>query len=79
MKASFCRSCGAEIWWLAHARTAKKAPIDVVPDEKGNVIVSLEDGQYQLATLTEGPGERFTNHFQTCVDAAKWKKPKERA
>lgn len=64
---SYCRNCNAEIMWLEHVKTGKRAPIDTVADRSGNIIVSLGDGKYRLATENDDPREeRFTNHLGTC-------------
>ena len=74
MKRSFCRSCNAEIIWLEHFATGKRAPIDAEPSESGGVIPSFEDGQYRIATGADPKHERHANHFQTCTDAARFRK-----
>lgn len=72
-RVSRCRSCGADVWWLEHVRTGRRAPIDVEPNAAGNVVVSLEDEQYRLAVPGDPQGERHSNHFATCPDAERWR------
>lgn len=69
-----CRACDAEIWWLENQTTGKKAPIDAEPDPKGNVVASLHDGLYRIASADEraemGPRRQLhLNHFVTCPKA----------
>lgn len=69
-----CRACDAEIWWLEHLTTGKRAPIDVEPSTDGNVLPSLGDFQYRIATAAEraemGPRRKLhRNHFQSCPNA----------
>jgi hypothetical protein len=70
---TFCKACGAEILWLEHFRTGKRAPIDAVPMRGGNVVASPEDGKYRLATVGDDPAELHFNHFATCPDAQKFR------
>jgi len=72
-----CRSCDAEVLWLVHEGTRKRAPIDARPVEGGNVLPNVDEGTYVTIGLPEEraayPGQLHTNHFQTCPQAAAWK------
>lgn len=71
------RSCGADVYWLRHARTGKMAPIDAAPDPAGNIIVHLDQGTYENIPKDEREAQRDwlrTSHFQTCPSAEFWKK-----
>lgn len=63
-----CRRCGAKILWRSHPRTGKKAPIDAVAVEGGNIKL-LGDEQYEVV---EPSKERLhVNHFMTCKNPPK--------
>ncbi len=73
-----CRSCGAPVIWLRHDRTGNLAPIDAEPGGNGNVLC-LPNGHYvNLSPLEmldpDNQGQVHTNHFQTCPQAASWKR-----
>lgn len=73
-----CRSCGAEVIWLVHARTGKPAPIDVEPVEGGNVR-RLGEGQYVIDAAPDLMGEpRYVSHYVTCPDAERWREAAKR-
>lgn len=66
---SKCRGCGADILWLDHPVTRKRAPIDAYPDITGNVIVDQEAGTWRVATNHEKlqhAGKMHNSHFATC-------------
>jgi hypothetical protein len=63
-----CRSCSAEIYWLAHIKSRKLAPIDVEPVLGGNVVVALDTGEYSLKR-TNAEAKGYVNHFATCPNA----------
>lgn len=77
---SRCRSCGADIIWLANDTTGRKAPIDATPSVDGP-IVRTRPGAYRVLTAMERESDialqdypmRFTNHFQTCPFADRHK------
>lgn len=73
--ATFCRSCNAEVVWLVHERTGKRAPIDAAPADGGNVAVDLEAGTYRIVRKRDelAAGGLHTNHFATCEQAARWR------
>jgi len=68
----YCEACDERIVWLTHEKTGKPAPIDAVPDPKGNVVADFDAGTYRIAR--EDEGARYTNHFATCPHAAKFRK-----
>lgn len=79
-----CRSCNAEVYWLAHIDTGKLAPIDARADQAGNIVREGAD-RYRMLTKAEreaGPSlnlfgdevPRYVNHFATCPDRAGWHK-----
>lgn len=74
-----CKSCGALIMWAKNERTGRAAPIDVVPDEGGNVLMldPDEDGVW-YRVLNKEQRDKVneplrTSHFQTCPQANNWK------
>ena len=75
-----CRSCDAAIYWLKNDSTGRPAPIDVRPSSDGPVIITVEGGALAYHVLTKAEKdagvevERYSNHFQTCPNAAKHKK-----
>ena len=74
-----CRSCKAPILWLVNTSTQRAAPIDAEPSPAGNILV-LDERTYRVLRPVElgnpeiGQGRRHTSHFQTCPDAAKFKR-----
>jgi hypothetical protein len=74
-----CRSCPAEIVWLANERTGTPAPIDATPAHNGNVEVDLGAGTYrvlgrQARELALAVGRPlYANHFASCPKRADWK------
>lgn len=75
-----CSSCHAPIIW-AKTQKGKPMPLDAEPSEKGNIV--LTDGvavyltKEALAHVPPAPGERrYVSHFATCVDAAKFRRPR---
>lgn len=69
-----CRECHTETVYLKHKTTGKKAPIEVEPNENGNILV--KDGQYRIATKEEIAKAKeighplYLNHFASCKFAA---------
>jgi hypothetical protein len=80
LEVSYCRSCGASNYWLKNDTTGRPAPIDVKADPDGSVIIAAEGGALRYHVLTKAEKDagvavqRYTNHFQTCPNAAKHKK-----
>lgn len=74
-------NCGARVEWIANDRTGKKAPVDPLPYNDGNVVLSADRSTYRVLTkkeitaldgltmFDEPPPDRFKLHFATCPDA----------
>lgn len=76
---TYCRSCGAKIYWLKNDKTGKPAPIDAAPSVGGNIEIDLAAQTYRVVgkpELLRTPGypHRHTNHFQTCISANVWRR-----
>lgn len=68
-----CDTCKRPIIWRTHERTGKPAPIDAAPDPAGNIVL-LDNRKYRVVSpAMPEPGEKHTNHYQTCIDAAAWR------
>ena len=73
---SACRSCQAEILWLANLTTGRRAPIDAQPVPDGNIVV--RGGHYQVLAGQQrqdaiGRGVPLhTSHFVGCPQAPAW-------
>jgi hypothetical protein len=72
-----CRSCGAEVIWTITQR-GKKMPIDVGPDDSGNVTIEQKvdpnDGKDKWYSTVHRDGvvtdsTTYTSHFKTCPNA----------
>jgi hypothetical protein len=83
-----CRSCGAPIQW-AMTEKGKRMPVDLKPDERGNILLQHREGDVPLAVYLndiekqklidalDGRLQRhrlFLSHFVTCKHAAGWRK-----
>lgn len=77
-KLEHCRSCKAPVFWLRNSATAKMAPIDALPSDKGNIEIDREMGIYRVLGLParEGRKDLHTNHFSICPQAGAWKRGK---
>lgn len=80
-----CRSCGAPVRWREHHRTRRLAPIDAEPNVPplGDVVL-MTGGRYAVGPTSvpadeiEGRDEtgaplRYTPHFSTCPESARWR------
>lgn len=75
-----CRSCGEPIIW-AFTENGKKIPIDLEPDELGNI--QLSPGLRPTATVvSQGgrePGTKLhRSHFSSCPHADQHRAPRPR-
>jgi hypothetical protein len=73
-----CRACAAEVIWLKNRDTDKAAPIDARPTPGGNVVI-VAGGRYAVLKKDEVPEPgtpRYTSHFATCRDAARFRAAK---
>lgn len=69
-----CSKCDAEILWVTMEPSGKKAPLDIVPNDRGNIVVMGQAAR----TLTRSERIRYldsgaklyVNHFATCPEAA---------
>ena len=73
-----CRSCGAPIRW-AKTRKGKNIPLDDEPGTGGSFVLQDADGPKPLALKmkkeeAETRADLFTCHFETCPDAASFRK-----
>ena len=85
-KISHCGSCNTPVYWLKNGLTGKIAPIETEPNERGNVVISLDHGTYTVLGPTlrrmvlDGqmpsipPDALYLNHFVTCPQAKTWTK-----
>jgi hypothetical protein len=60
------RYCRAEIYFLYNPKSGRSTPVDIDPDPRGNLIISLEDGQCRASLPSAPIIERHTNHMGTC-------------
>lgn len=78
-----CSGCNAEIFWAVTATNQKRIPIDATPDPKGHIRIE-EKGPGNCVAYVEKSdagtlfpeADRFTSHFATCPDAAKFRQPR---
>jgi len=78
-----CSSCNASIFWAVTATNQKRIPIDAKPDPNGRIRIEEKGPGHCVAHVEKSdagtlfPGdERFTSHFATCPDAAKFRQPR---
>lgn len=77
-----CRSCSMPIYWATTPTTPSAAsmPVNVDPQEDGNVLLSVTaSGKLKAVVLARGaekpPGRHlYTSHFATCSHAAEHRK-----
>jgi hypothetical protein len=67
-----CRSCGQLVYWLRHATTGNRAPIEAERVGNGNVSCDLEAGTY---TLVEPGRGTQVNHVARCLRREQWERP----
>lgn len=73
---SFCRGCSAVIEWHKTAK-GKNIPIDPDPHPDGNITFD-ESARSVYAPKGSKP-KMYRSHFATCVDAARFRRPKPKA
>lgn len=65
-----CSKCGAQIGWVLTSN-GKRMPIDVTPNEAGNVYVTMDRGKLVGTVAMKGDkrpvGVAFVPHFATCA------------
>jgi len=79
-----CGSCGAPIRWVESLTTKKQMPLNVEAVEGGNLGIvdwverppglPLPVVAYNPSTGTQATPYRYTSHFATCPQAARWRK-----
>lgn len=72
--AADCRSCGAPMRWV-ETSAGRRMPLDPDPSSAGNVVIEA-DGKARVLPPVEAArytGEKFTSHFATCPDAARFR------
>lgn len=70
-----CRSCGAPVVWSEHARTGKRAPLQV--DPTGTFVIPAGEGYRSIRTEDVRAGRaRYSNHYSTCPEAEAWRRRK---
>lgn len=74
-----CKSCGAKIFF-AKTPAGKPIPVDLVPAEKGNLIVrrvqaGLVAVPLRRAGALAADEVAHVSHFATCAQADQWRKP----
>lgn len=78
MKTDKCRSCGRPIIWTITSK-GKRMPVDAEPSPDGNVALDEgPDGAVRASVTGPAPGlipePRYTSHFATCPEAARWRR-----
>lgn len=79
MKTDKCRSCGRPIIWCFMVKSGKRMPVDAKPAEDGNVAID-QIGDGPVTAVVAGPCSplfpepRYTSHFATCPEAARWRR-----
>ena len=85
-----CGGCNASVAWYPNRRTGKKAPVDIVPREDGNVVIDSPTGTYEVltksqlaaanqATMFDTPRPRYVLHFATCTKPETFRKRDQKA
>jgi hypothetical protein len=74
---SACRSCGASIIWTETVN-GKTMPLDEDPDPDGNFTLDESHeppvAEHIAGRMIAPKEERFTSHFATCPDAARFRR-----
>ncbi len=69
-----CRSCGAWVTW-AVTRAGKKVPVEKQVGGNVRLVESLFPDEPPTMQVVDAGKGTHVNHFATCPDAAKWRKP----
>lgn len=72
-----CRYCHAQVYWLEHENSRKKAPVDVRPSPHGTAAINRQLGTYSIVPKDEREGlaDLYVVHFATC-GSSPTRKPK---
>lgn len=72
---SACRSCGADLLWVASATTGKPMPLDAKPEKRVVLSERLEglDDDAAEPWVAEVV-DTYTPHFATCPEAREWRR-----
>ena len=77
-----CSKCDAEIEFFRHFESGKSNPVDVLPSEKGNLVLDRPGNRYRVATAEEIEVARrdgknlYISHFVTCPNAGEFRRKK---
>lgn len=66
-----CKSCGASITW-AKTRGGRKIPLDAKPAKRAVLSVDTITSDELIVDIVDA----YTTHFETCPDAAKFRRPR---
>jgi hypothetical protein len=71
---SACKACGAEILWATVENSGKKMPVNVTPDDTGNIVLCGNARAIVLkyderAHYLFAGNRLYTCHFATCERA----------
>lgn len=78
---SVCKACRGEILWCK-TDAGKNIPVDLAPDNDGNVIVTGTLGRFRAQVLSAAEARAYTGdrlslhkaHFATCPFADRFRK-----
>ncbi len=78
MKVDKCRSCGRLVIW-AVTKNGKRMPVDASPTSDGTIALDEgPDGAVKASVAGPAPEllwePRYTSHFATCPEAARWRR-----
>jgi hypothetical protein len=72
IRAAFCRSCGAPIWWCATS-SGKQMPVDRQPAPTGNITIDSHGVATVHTQPPLGDDSLHLSHFATCPTASDWR------
>lgn len=83
-----CRSCAEPIFWAKTRATGAVMPVDYHPTIRGNIVVQDPARSPPLVAVVSdldpqplplfAAEPRYTSHFVTCDDAARWRRQRKR-